>query len=70
MAGGRGGERSLMDYVPISKRMIGRVKDVHMFRDVAAGIISDHFLVEAKMIVAKEWGNRNEDCRREVVKVD
>ena len=68
--GGRVVERALMDYVLISKKMIGRVKDVHVFRGVAAGIMSDHFLVEAKVIVAKEWGNRKEECRREVVKVD
>ena len=28
------------------------------------------FLVEAKVIVAKEWGNRVVGCRREVVKVE
>ena len=30
----------------------------------------DHFLVEAKVVVAKEWGNRLVGCRREVVKVE
>ena len=49
-------ERALMDYVLITKRMVGRLKDVHVFRGVAAGM-SDHFLVEAKVVVAKEWGN-------------
>ena len=44
--------------------MVGRLKDVHVFRGVAAGM-SDHFLVEAK-----EWGNRVIGCRREVVKVE
>ena len=34
-----------------------------MFRSVAAGM-SDHFLVEAKVVVAKEWGNRVVGCRR------
>ena len=53
-----------MDYVLITKRMVGRLKDVHVFRGVAAGM-SDHFLVEAK-----EWGNRVVRCRREVVKVE
>ena len=52
-----------MDYVLITKRMVGRLKDVHVFRGVAAGM-SDHFLV------AKEWGNRVVGCRREVVKVE
>ena len=31
----------------ITKRMVGRLKDVHVFRGVAADL-SDHFLVEAK----------------------
>ena len=48
-------ERALMDYVLITKRMVGRLKDVHVFRGVAAGM-SDHFLIEAKVVVAKEWG--------------
>ena len=29
-----------------------------------------NFLVEAKVLVAKEWGNRVVGCRREVVKVE
>ena len=62
-------ERALMDYVLITERMVGRLKVVHVFRDVAAGM-SDDFLVEAKVVVAKEWGNRVIGCRREVVKVE
>ena len=69
MANGRVIERALMDYVLITKRMVGRLKDVHVFRDVAAGI-SDHILVEAKVVVAKERENRVVGCRREVVKVE
>ena len=42
VANGRVIERALMDYVLITKRMVGRLKDVHMLRDVAAGM-SDHF---------------------------
>ena len=53
-----------MDYVLITKSMVGRLKDVHVFRGVAAGL-SDHFLVELK-----DWGNRAVGCRREVVKVE
>ena len=64
VANGRVIEKALMDYVLITKRMVGRLKDVHVFRGVAAGM-SDHFLVEAK-----EWGNREVGCRREVVKVE
>ena len=50
--------------------MIGRVKDIHVLRGEAAGIMSDHFLVESKVIITKEWGNRVEVCKREVVKVE
>ena len=51
--------------------MVGRLKDVHVFRGVAAGM-SDHFVVEAEVVVVKEWGNRVVGCRREVpvVKVE
>ena len=46
VANGRERERALMDYVLITKRMVGGLKDVHVFRGVAAGM-SDHVLVEA-----------------------
>ena len=69
VANGRVIERALMDYVLITKRMVDRLKDVHVFRGVAAGM-SDHFLVKAEVVVAKEWGNRVVGCRREVVKVE
>ena len=62
-------ERDLMDYVLITKRMVSRLKDVHVFRGVAAGM-SDHFFVEAKVVVAKEWGNRVVGYRRELMKVE
>ena len=42
VANGREIERALMDYVLITKRMVGRLKDVHVFRVVTAGM-SDHF---------------------------
>ena len=69
IANGRVIERALMDYVLITKRMVGRLKDVYVFRGVPAGM-SDHFLIEAKVVVAKEWGNRVVGCRREAVKVE
>ena len=59
MANGRVIERALIDYVLIRKRMVGRLKDVHVFRDVAAGMC-DHFLFEAKVVAAKEWGNKSD----------
>ena len=65
VVGGRMVERALMDYMLITKRIIGRVKDIHVFRSEAPGIMSDNFLVESKMIVGKEWGNRVKVCRRE-----
>ena len=65
VANGRVIERALMDYVLITHRL----KDVHVFWGVAAGV-SDHFLTEAKVVVAKAWGNIVVRCRREVVKVE
>ena len=32
--------------------------------------MSDHYLVETRVIVAKEWFTRAARCRREVVKVE
>ena len=69
VANGEVVEKALMDYVLIEKRMISRLKDVHVFRGVAAGM-SDHYLVEARVIVAKEWVSRMARCRREVVRVE
>ena len=68
MANGRVIERALMDYVLITKRIVGRLKDVHVFRGVAG--MSDHFLVETKVVIVKEWRNRVVGCKREVVKVE
>ena len=66
VANGRVVERALMDYVLITKRMVGRL---NVFRGLAVGM-SDNILVEAKVVVAKEWENRVVGCRREVVKVE
>ena len=66
---GRVIERALMDYVLLTRRMIGRLKDVHVYRGMTAGM-SDHFLVEGKMVVAKEWGKKLGGSRREVVRVE
>ena len=64
-------ERALMDYVLIRRRMIGRLKDVHVFKGVTAGV-SDHFLVQMKLIVAKEWGSKSkrDNSKRVAVKVE
>ena len=66
---GRVRERALMDYVLVKRRMSGRLKDVHVYRGVTAGM-SDHFLVEGKMVVAKEWGNNRRGSKKEVVRVE
>ena len=58
IAGGRVVERALMDCVLVTKRMIGRLKDVHVFRGMGAGM-TDHFLVKTKLVVAKEWGKQS-----------
>ena len=67
--GGRMVDRALMDYVLIERSLVGRLKDVHVRRGEAKGM-SDHFLIEAKVVVAKEWRNKRDGCRREVVKVE
>ena len=41
-----------MDYVIMENRALGRLVDVHVPTG-AGGVVSDHFLVEAKM---KGWG--------------
>ena len=69
VAHGRVEERALMDYVLIERRMVGRLKDVHVYRGEAAGM-SDHYLVEARVLVAKEWCSREKRSRREVVKIE
>ena len=69
MANGRVIERTLINYVLITKRMVGRLKGGRVFGGVAAGM-SDHFLIEAKVVITKEWGNRVVGCRRAVVKVE
>ena len=69
VAHGRVEEKALMDYVLIERRMVGRLKDVHVYRGEAAGM-SDHFLVEARVLVAKEWCSRAVRSRREVVKIE
>ena len=66
---GRVVESALMDYVLIQREMTGRLKDVHVYRGVAAGM-SDHFLVEAKMVVAKGQVRRVERGKREIIKVE
>ena len=47
VANGRVIEIALMDDVLITKRMVGRLEDVHVFRDVAASM-SDHFWLKQK----------------------
>ena len=64
-----GDERSLIDYVLIESKYKNRLKDVSVFRGAAGGM-SDHYLVEAKMRVE---GYRDDERRmlnvKKVVKV-
>lgn len=53
----------------VMRRVLGRLKDVHVYRGEAAGM-SDHFLVEAKVEVGKVWTNKWGGCKREVIKVE
>ena len=66
---GRMIEKALMDYVLIARSMVGRLKDVHVYRGMTAGM-SDHFLVEGKIVVAKEWGKKIGGSRKELVRVE
>ncbi|WP_435316566.1 hypothetical protein, partial [Klebsiella pneumoniae] len=58
-----------MDYVLIRRSLVGRLKDVHVYRGAAAGL-SDHFLVEMKLVVAKVWRGKRTNTKREVVRVE
>ena len=40
--------KSINNHVLITKKMLGRLKDVQVFRGLAAGV-SAHFFVEAKV---------------------
>ena len=52
---GRVVAKALMDYVVISKGKIGRLLDVRVMRGAGNGL-SDHFLVEGEMKLARRWG--------------
>ena len=69
VAGGRVVDKALMDYVLVSKKIVGRLFDVHVFRGEAGGI-SDHYLVQGTLMVAggRERGGRG-GREREVLKV-
>ena len=58
-----------MNCVLIEKGVISRLKDVHVYRGETAGM-SDHYLVEARVLVAKDRYNRVARSRREVVKIE
>lgn len=70
VANGRVVERACMDFIIVTKRVAGRLIDVHVYRGVAGGV-SDHFLVEGKLRV--RWGRGGERPNRsvrEVIKVE
>ena len=47
-------DRSLMDYVLLTKRMLGRLLDVKVWKREGGGM-SDHFLVEARLKLVGGW---------------
>ena len=57
-------ERALMDYVIVSKKSLGRLMDVHVYKGEAGGI-SDHFLVQVKLRVEGGEGRGGEDWGEE-----
>ena len=62
-------DRALMDYIIISKECIGRLLDVNVLRGAGRGI-SDHFLVEGKLVVGVRWGKtKTGEKVRRVLKV-
>ena len=54
MAGGREVDRAFIDYVLLPKRMPGRLLDVKVWRG-EGGVMSDHFLVEARLKLEGGW---------------
>ena len=66
---GVNGERGLIDYICIRKKIRDRLLDVNVLRGSARGI-SDHFLVLAKIRVKGGWrkigcsGRGSKDCER------
>ena len=46
-------DRALMDHVLLPKRMLERLLDVKVWR--GGGVMSDHFLVEARLKLVDGW---------------
>ena len=69
MAKGRVVDKALMDYVLLLRRMLGRLLDVKVQRG-EGGLLSDHFLVEARLKLLGGWrsAGRTEGVRN-VLKV-
>ena len=63
---GVNGERALLDYVCVEQRIKDRLLDVNVLRGAAGGI-SDHFLVEARVRIKGGWNKR--ESRSEVVEI-
>ena len=69
VAGGRVADRALIDYILVSKKILGRLLDVHVFRGEAGGI-SDHYLVQGEIKVAAGGVGGGQGGReREVLRV-
>lgn len=64
VSNGRMTDRAVMDYVLISRRVSGRLLDVHVLRGEAGGM-SDHFLVEGRIRGGcKRWKYGKSECNR------
>ena len=55
MAEGRVVDKALMDYMLLITRMLGRLKDVKVWR--GEGGLSEHFLVEARLKLVDGWNS-------------
>ena len=47
-------DRGLLDYVLVSKGVFEGLIEVNVYRGVVTGV-SDHFLVEGKLRVSRNW---------------
>ena len=67
--GGNVVDRGLLDFVVVSKGVVGKLLDINVFRGESEGI-SDHFLVEGKIKDVGNWRTVKRGCIREILKVN
>ena len=62
-------DSALMDYVLVSRKVVGSLLDVRVLRGEGGGM-SDHYLVESRLRVSgRRWDGRRVGCVREGLKV-